>query len=163
MLATSFSLPSLRGHWVGILLVLSLALNVTFAAGYYMRSSLAHLLVQSPQQRIQFIQERLQLTPQQQRAFQRFLRQANVATADMRDANLDVADQLWGELSSDHPDVATLTRYSDEINNNRAQQQRQLLSLTVPFLDQLDPAQRAEFLRIVQAQQNPLTRVIRGN
>ena len=163
MLAKSFSLPSLRPHWVGIALVLSLAVNVAFAAGYYMRSSLATRLVQSPQERVRFIQERLQLTEPQQRAFQRFLRQANVATADLRDDNEDVAQQLWGELSSEHPDLETLTRYSDQINNNRAAQQRQLLTITLPFLDQLDASQRTEFLRIVRAQQNPLTRVIRGN
>ena len=162
MLAKSFSLPSLRAHWVGIALVLSLAVNVTFVVGYYMQSSLATRLTQSPQERIRFIQERLQLTPQQQRAFQRYLRQVNVATADMRDDNLDVADQLWAELNSEHPDVGKLTHYSDQINGNRAAQQRQLLTLTLPFLDQLDPTQRAEFLRIVRAQQNPLTRVIRG-
>ena len=163
MLAKSFSLPSLRTHWVGVALALSLAVNLTFVAGYYMRSSLASRLTQSPQERVRFIQEQLQLTPQQQRAFQRFLRQVNVATADMRDDNQDVADQLWTELSSEHPDLGALTRYSDQINANRAEQQRQLLTLTLPFLDQLDATQRAEFLRIVRAQRNPLTRVIRGN
>ena len=163
MLARTFSLPSLRPHWVGIALVLSLAVNLAFVAGYYMRTSLATRLVRSPQERVRFIQEQLQLTQPQQRAFQRFLRQANVATADMRDSNEDVANQLWTELSSDHPDLATLTRYSDEINSNRATQQRQLLTVPLPFLDQLDASQRAEFLRIVRAQQNPLTRVLRGN
>jgi len=163
MLAKSFSLPSLRPHWVGIALVLSLALNVAFVAGYYMRTSLATRLVQSPQARVRFIREQLQLSPPQQRAFQRFLRQANLATRDMRESNEDVAEQLWSEMSSEHPDLAALTRYTDEINANRAAQQRQLLNATLPFLDQLDAAQRAEFLRIVRAQQNPLTRVLRGN
>ena len=163
MLAKSFSLPSLRTHWVGVALALSLAVNLTFVAGYYMRSSLATRLTQSPQERVRFIQEQLQLTQPQQRAFTRFLRQVNMASADMRESNEDIADQLWKELSSEHPDVGALTRYSDQINSNRAAQQRQLLSVTVPFLDQLEPAQRAEFLRIVRAQQNPLTRVLRGN
>ena len=162
MLAKTFSLPALRKHWVGVALALSLAVNLTFVAGYYLRSSLATRLTQSPQERVRFIQEQLQLTPQQQRAFQRFLRQVNVATADMRDDNLDIADQLWTELSSEHPDLGALTRHSDQINANRAAQQRQLLTLTLPFLDQLDATQRAEFLRIVRAQQNPLTRVIKG-
>jgi hypothetical protein len=163
MLAKSFSLPSLRTHWVGVALALSLAVNLTFVAGYYMRSSLATRLTQSPQERVRFIQERLQLTQPQQRAFGRFLRQVNGATAEMRDNNEEIAEQLWQALSSEHPDVGALTRYSDEINSNRAAQQRQLLTLTVPFLDQLDATQRAEFLRIVRAQQNPLTRVLRGN
>lgn len=163
MLAKSFSLPSLRTHWVGVALALSLAVNLTFAFGYYTRSQLAARLVQSPAERAQFIQEQLQLRPEQQRAFTHFLRQINVATADMHDDNKNLADQLWTQLSSDKPDVAALTRISDEINGNRALQQRKLLELTVPFLDQLDGAQRTEFLRIVRAQQNPLTRVIRGN
>lgn len=163
MLAKSFSLPSLRPHWVGIALVLSLAVNLAFVAGYYMRSSLATRLTRSPQERVRFIQEHLQLTEPQRRAFARFLRQANVATADMRENNEDLANQLWTELSSEHPDVGSLTRSSDEINANRAAQQRQLLTLTVPFLDQLDATQRAEFLRIVRAQPSPLTRVLRGN
>lgn len=163
MLAKTFSLPALRTHWVGIALILSLALNLAFVAGYYMRSSLATRLTRSPQERVRFIQEHLQLTQPQQRAFGRFLRQANLATADMRENNEDLAQQLWTELSSEHPDAGALTRYSDEINANRAAQQRQLLTFTVPFLDQLDAAQRAEFLRIVRAQQNPLTRILRGN
>ena len=163
MLAKTFSLPSLRPHLVGIALVLSLAVNCAFVAGYYMRSSLATRLVRSPQERVRFIQEQLQLTPEQQRGFRQFLRQANMATAEMRDNNEAVADQLWTELSSEHPELARLTGYSDQINANRAAQQRRLLTAALPFLDQLDPAQRSEFLRIVQAQPNPLTRVIRGN
>jgi hypothetical protein len=163
MLAKSFSLPSLRTHWVAVALILSLAVNLAFVAGYYMRSSLATRLTRSPQERVRFIQEQLALTQPQQRAFARFLRQVNVATADLRESNEDVADQLWSELSSEHPDLGALTRYSDEINANRAAQQRQLLTVTLPFLDQLDPTQRAEFLRIVRAQPNPLTRVLRGN
>ena len=163
MLAKSFSLPALRTHWVGVALALSLAVNLTFAIGYYTRSTLAGRLVQSPQERVQFIQEQLQLSPDQQRVFTRFLRQVNAATRDMREDNEDVANRLWTELSSDKPDIAALTRASDEINTNRAAQQRKLLELTLPFLDQLDGPQRSEFLRMIRAQQNPLTRVIRGN
>jgi hypothetical protein len=163
MLAKTFSLPSLRTHWVGVALALSLAVNLTFVAGYYMRSSLATRLTQSPQERVRFIQEHLQLSQTQQRAFGRYLRQVHIATADMRESNEDIADQLWKELSSQHPDIGALTRYSDQINSNRAAQQHQLLSVTVPFLDQLDADQRAEFLRIVRVQPNPLTRILRGN
>jgi hypothetical protein len=163
MLAKSFSLPSLRTHWVGIALALSLAVNLTFAAGYYTRMQLADRLVQSPADRIQYIQRQLDLKPEQQHAFAQFLHAVGTATHQLREGNEPLAEQLWTELSSDQPDSVVLTRISDEINGNRAQQQRKLLELTVPFLDQLDGSLRTEFLRLFRTQQTPLTRIIRGN
>lgn len=133
------------------LLVLSLALNLTFLVGFAW-------VKWSPGHRAERIMDELDLKPPQRTAFRQLIETVRESGKEMREANRPLIEQTWQELGKPKPDQAVLAEGFDKAIANRRAYQRRVMQALTGFVAKLDPEQRTAFLDIVKKRQARFSR-----
>ena len=154
MTAASVALrPGSRRHLFWVILVLSLALNLCFIAGALWIRVQGPPLPMTPEQRLQQIEPRLALNPQQKAAFDEYARTVRSRVQSMHEAIEPQVANAWSELAKPDADEAKVMLLFDQAGDQRRAFRRELGTATFTFLTKLSPEQRAKFVEL--ARQRP--------
>jgi Spy/CpxP family protein refolding chaperone len=134
-----------------MLLALSVALNLFFVGGALWVRLHPPALLSFQEQRFHRMASELDLAPQQRTAFNRYVAAMRARTARMHQQLAPLYGAAWEEMAKPQADEAQVMRLFDEASTKRREFQREATNQTLAFLVILSPAQRAEFLAIVQA------------
>ncbi len=130
-----------------ILLVVSAALNLCFVAGVVW--SRMHIPPTSAE-RFHSIAAELDLSPQQQTAFNRYYQAMRTRTRAVHTEVDPIMAGAWGEIAKTQPDPAQIMRFFDDAAEKRREFQRDAIASTLEFLATLSPGQRTKFTTLVR-------------
>jgi uncharacterized membrane protein len=139
--------PRSKGRLVKVALALSLALNLCFIGG------LAYSKFVKPTPPLIQLGRELDLSPDQRKAFQGFLKVVWGKGGTLRDENLKIGQQIWDELAQPKPDPQKLAALFADIANNRRDYQTAVGAALLPFLETLSVEQRQRFIEISKRRQ----------
>jgi Spy/CpxP family protein refolding chaperone len=136
-----------RGRLLGVLLAVSLALNLCFVGGAaWIR---VHRPV-PPAARIAQISKELNLTPAQHAAFQNYFRTMRRRFQLMRTEIDPVIADAWGEIAKPQPDEAKITHDFELAGAKRRAFAEDATKNTLAFLATLSPDQRRDFVTMLR-------------
>src|SRR4029077_18175514 len=95
----------------------------------------------------------LALAPPQRQAFASYAQTMRTQLAEMRDLAQPLVHAAWAEVSRPHADEAKVMQLVDKAAQVRRDHLRQITALTIAFLKNLSPEQRAKFVNV--AHQGP--------
>ncbi len=131
-----------------ILLALSVALNVSFVAGFlHVRSVLRSL--QTPEGRAQWAADRLKLEGPQRATLQRVSREWTLKMRELQQAHADDLDAFWAEMVRGEETAATRASLERLLEVQRTGTVRSLEDLR-RILKDLNPDQRQALVRMVR-------------
>jgi uncharacterized membrane protein len=142
-----------RGRLVWVALALSLTLNVFVVVGL-LWFQVAGQPMQTPAERVAATEAELHLTADQRDAFQQFVHEVQERSRRLRDSNMPLIQQVWGELAKSQPDEALIGRLVDEATENRHAYQKDMAAALGQFLAVLSPDQRAQFVELAKRPQD---------
>jgi uncharacterized membrane protein len=145
-----------RGRLVWLALALSLTLNVFFVGGLIW-VKVVHP-PQAPLERMRHLGESLNLSPDQQQAFEQFVRSIRQHARATREANRPLVTQIWAELAKPTPDDAQVAKLGEEVNVNRVSFQHEISASMLSFVKTLSPEQRAHLAHIASSARDEPTR-----
>ena len=149
---TVVSLPArggLRHHLVTIVLALSLALNLCFVGGalWIRRHGPPPM---NPAERLQHVGAQLALDPQQKQAFEQYAQAVRTHMQAMHKAVDPLIGNAWSEVAKPGADEARVVALFDDAGQTRREYMRQMAPITLFFLAQLSPEQRAKFVELIR-------------
>jgi hypothetical protein len=142
-----------RRRWPIVLLALSLVLNLCFVGGALWVHWHAPL---TPEQRLQQVVRELKLDPNQNAAFQSYVRTIRARATLMREETEPLITGAWEELAKAQPDEARAMQLFDQVAEKRHAMLRQTASETANMLAMLSPEQRAKFIMFWRQRRVPL-------
>lgn len=144
--------PGKKGRLVKVALALSLALNIFFIGGLvYTKIVMEHWRGPPP---LQTLAGELNLTPDQRKTFREFVQAVRTGGMALREANLKLGAQIWDELSKPQPDQDKIAKVLTQVADNRRDFQTAVAKALLPFLESLNPEQRAKFIEIAKRRQD---------
>jgi uncharacterized membrane protein len=156
-----------------VILILSLALNVFIAGGFFYSQLAAgggHPLEASAQQpqpglehKLQALAGQLGIDPETSRPFKEMRRSVRTAQVTLAGRNRSLGTQYWEELATPQPDQKHLADLSEQMSGNRQTFQSELTAALVQFMATLTPDQRETLVKIVEDKGNPLGAPVRRN
>jgi Spy/CpxP family protein refolding chaperone len=154
-----------------VALLLSLALNIFVAGGFFYAQLLAPKQgLQTPQQtgpgpekRLQMLVERLGIDPDSSRPFKELRRGLHQAQQALGQKNHPLGAAYWEELTGAKPDEKHLQDLIDQMNANRHDFQSTVTEVLVRFMATLTPEQRSELVKIVEDKTNPAGAPVRNS
>ena len=145
-----------RGRLVWLALALSLTLNVFFVGGLFWVKTFMH--PPPPMERMRALGESLNLTPEQQQAFDQFVRSIRQHAREVREQTRPLVTQIWTELAKPTPDEAQVAKLGEQVNANRVAFQRELSVSMLGFIKTLTPEQRTRLAQIAGTAHDQPTR-----
>jgi Spy/CpxP family protein refolding chaperone len=134
-----------RPRLLAALLAISLALNFCFIGGaVWTRLSPPQPL--SASERFQRLGQSLNLTPQQQVAFDQYVSATLTRGTRVRQATEPLIDDAWAEIAKPDPDQAKIQLLLDNFSTQRREVMHEAASATLSFLATLTPEQKSKFL-----------------
>jgi Spy/CpxP family protein refolding chaperone len=140
----------MRGKLLWVLLAVSLAANVFFAAGVVYTLYTKDRLAGSPEQRIEFVADRLDLNAQQRAGLLALRERAQARFSEVRGDRGQLRDQILTELAKPEFDPA---RIKALLAQSSAQREPMFLETAKDmhgFLVTLSPEQRETFLTMAR-------------
>jgi uncharacterized membrane protein len=155
-----------------VVLILSLALNVFIAGGFFYSQLAAgsHPLAASSQQPQQGLEHKLEalagqlgIDPETSNPFKEMRRGVRTGQVALAGRNRALGTQYWEELATPQPDQKHLAELSEQMSGNRQTFQSELTAALVQFMATLTPDQRETLVKIVEDKGNPLGAPVRRN
>jgi uncharacterized membrane protein len=137
-----------------ILLALSLALNAFFVGGFFWVRGEATRAQMRPAERFELIAHDLNLDTKQRAAFEHFIGIMRMRSRHLREANLPLIEEAWGELAKPKPDDGLIDRNLDTAATNRHAFQLDTSHALRGFLSALSDDQRRQFVEFAKNRQN---------
>jgi Spy/CpxP family protein refolding chaperone len=139
-----------RRHLVWIALALSLALNLCFVAGAAWIRIYGPTQPINAEERLQRIGEELALDPQQKQAFEAYSEALRARMQLMRQSVDPLVGTAWSEVAKPDANEAKVVQLFDEAAEKRRSFMRELAPITLSFLAELSPDQRARFVELIR-------------
>jgi Spy/CpxP family protein refolding chaperone len=154
-----------------VALLLSLALNIFIAGGFFYAQLLAPKPVapaqqqpgQAPDKRLQMLVERLGIDPESSHPFKDLRRGLHQAQQALGQKNHPLGEAYWEELTAAKPDEKKLQDLIDQMNANRHEFQSIVTGVLVRFMATLTPEQRSQLVKIVEDKGNPAGAPVRNS
>jgi Spy/CpxP family protein refolding chaperone len=134
-----------RPKLVTALLAVSLVLNLCFVAGATW-TRLKHPGVVTTTERFHRLSKSLNLSSQQQAAFDQYVATLIDRNNRVRLATDPLLDEAWGEVAKPNPDQTKVLQLLDEYSAKRREVWHETVTETVLLLATLTPEQKAQFL-----------------
>jgi Spy/CpxP family protein refolding chaperone len=150
---TVVSLPArggVRHHLVTIVLALSLALNLCFVGGALWIRIHGPPPLMNPAERLHYIGAQLALDSQQKQAFEQYSQAVRTRMQAMHKAVDPLIGNAWSEVAKPGAEEAKVVALFDEAGQTRREYMRQMAPITLSFLAQLSPEQRAKFVELIR-------------
>ena len=152
-------------------LLLSLALNIFVAGGFFYAQLLAPKPAAStqqqpgpgPEKRLQMLVERLGIDPESSHPFKDLRRGLHQAQQALGQKNRPLGMAYWEELTGAKPDEKHLQDLIDQMNANRHEFQSTVTGVLVRFMATLTPEQRSQLVKIVEDKGNPAGAPVRNS
>jgi Spy/CpxP family protein refolding chaperone len=143
----------MRRRWPIVLLAVSLALNLCFIAG----AGWVHWHAPpGPEQRLKQVVRELKLDPNQNAAFQSYVRTIRARAMLMREETEPLITGAWEELAKPQPDQTRAMQLFDQVAEKRRAMLRETATETANLLASLSPEQREKFIAIWRQRRVPL-------
>ena len=149
-IASAAARGGVRSHLLWLILTLSLALNLFFMAGALWVHFNGPPVPMNAEERLQRIGAQLSLDPQQTKAFQQYSQAIRTRMQAMHKAVDPLMHNAWAEVAKPDADEAKVVQLFDEAGQTRRGLMRELAPVTLSFLAELSPEQRARFVQLVQ-------------
>lgn len=154
-----------------VALLLSLALNIFIAGGFFYAQLLAPKSTATgqqqpgpaPERRLQMLVERLGIDPETSAPFKDLRRGLHQAQQALNQKNRPLGQAYWTELSGPQPDEKKLQDLIDQMNANRHEFQSTVTGVLVRFAATLTPEQRGELVKIIEDKTNPAGAPVRNS
>jgi Spy/CpxP family protein refolding chaperone len=153
-----------------VALLLSLALNIFVAGGFFYAQLLAPKPAAAPQQpgpaperRLQMLVERLGIDPETSHPFKDLRRGLHQAQQTLGQKNRPLGEAYWEELVGAQPDEKHLQELVDQMNANRHEFQSTVTGVLVRFAATLTPEQRSQLVKIIEDKTNPAGAPVRNS
>lgn len=154
-----------------VALLLSLALNIFVAGGFFYAQLLAPKPTATtqqqpgpaPERRLEMLVERLGIDPESSRPFKELRRGLHQAQQALGQKNRPLGAAYWEELSGAQPDEKKLQDLIDQMNANRHDFQSTVTGVLVRFAATLTPEQRSQLVKIVEDKGNPAGAPVRNS
>src|SRR5215469_9721097 len=146
-----------RGRLLWVALALSLTLNVFFVGGVAWVKLSAHPPL-PPIERMQRIGQALNLTDDQNLAFEQFLRVVRLRGRFFRETNQPLLERIWAELAKPTPDDDAIGKLGAQIQQNREAFGHEASTALLAFVKTLNPEQRTKLAEITKSGGDPPTR-----
>lgn len=146
--ATADSRPagrSSRPRLVVALLAVSVVLNLCFVAGATW-TRIKHPGIVTTTERFHRLSQTLNLSPQQQTAFDQYVATLIERNNRVRTATDPLMDEAWAEIAQPNPDQAKVLQLLDDFSSQRREVWHQTIGATLSLLATLTPEQKAQFL-----------------
>jgi hypothetical protein len=135
-----------RRRLLGAVLAVSVALNLCVVAGVLWTRLHPPPPPQTFSQRFHRLGDTLDLTPQQQVVFDRYITDMTARGDRMRQTVDPIMDGAWAELAKPDADQAHVLQLLDDAGTQRRAFLREAVSATFSLLATLTPDQRAKFM-----------------
>jgi Spy/CpxP family protein refolding chaperone len=149
-IASAAARGGVRSHLLRLILTLSLALNLFFVAGALWVRFNGPPVPMNAEERLQRIGAQLGLDPQQTKAFEQYSQAIRTRMQAMHKAVDPLMRNAWAEVAKPDADEAKVVQLFDEAGQTRRGLMRELAPVTLSFLAELSPEQRARFVQLVQ-------------
>jgi Spy/CpxP family protein refolding chaperone len=149
-IASAAARGGVRSHLLWLILTLSLALNLFFVAGALWVRFNGPPVPMNAEERLQRIGAQLGLDPQQTKAFEQYSQAIRTRMQAMHKAVDPLMRNAWAEVAKPDADEAKVVQLFDEAGQTRRGLMRELAPVTLSFLAELSPEQRARFVQLVQ-------------
>jgi Spy/CpxP family protein refolding chaperone len=146
-----------RPRLVAALLAVSVALNLCFVAGAAW-TRLKPPTVVTASQRFHRLAQSLELTPQQQAAFDQYVTDLIARNNRVHVTTEPLMDQAWAEIAKPDPDQTKVLQLLDDFSTQRLEVWHQTIRATMSLLATLTPEQKAKFLADEQDRRNAFRR-----
>jgi uncharacterized membrane protein len=146
-----------RRQLLWVVLALSLALNLCFAAGALWVRLHPPVFRLTPEQRLQQMATELALDPQQQLAFAQYSQTMHRRLTEMREAVRPMVRAAWTEVKRPQADEAKVMQLLDQAAETRRGFLRQMTATTLAFMTTLSPQQRGKFVELAHQRPPPWT------
>ena len=154
-----------------VALLLSVALNIFVAGGFfYSQLMAAHQPAapaqqqqQRPEHRLEMLVERLGIDPEGSRPFKELRRGLRTAQQVLAAKNRPLGETYWEELSGPQPDEKHLQDLVGQMIANRQEFQLTVTQVLSHFMATLTPEQRAELVKIIEDRTNPAGAPVRNS
>jgi Spy/CpxP family protein refolding chaperone len=134
-----------RPRRLAALLAISVALNLCFVAGAAW-TRLHAPAVQTASERFHRLAQSLDLSPQQQVGFDRYVAGMLARGDHLRQTSEPLMADAWAEIAKPEPDQTKIFQLLDEATAQRRDFQHDAVAATVALLATLTPEQRSKFL-----------------
>jgi Spy/CpxP family protein refolding chaperone len=134
-----------RPRLIAALLAISVALNLCFIAGATW-SRLKPATIVTTSERFHRLAQTLDLSPQQQDAFDQYVATLIARNNRVRLATEPLMDEAWAEVARPNPDQARVFQLLDEFSTQRHETWHETVIATLALLATLTPEQKAKFL-----------------
>lgn len=135
--------------WIALLAV-SLVLNLCFIAGAVWSRLHPPAVRLDLAERYRQMAAQLDLDPQQQAAFDRYVGGIRNRSEQMRRDTDPLMGGAWEELAKPQPDTAKVEQLFDQAAEKRRAMQHDATSQTIELLGALSPVQRAKFVQVMR-------------
>jgi len=139
--------------WYGLLLILSLTLNLCAVAGYVWSLSHEPEPVR-PNRRIATALARIGTDPESSPDFRSWRQEVHDAQQAMTQSCDPLFEQLWTEMAKPTPDHDRIRDLLDQIAAQRRTFGTALTAATIRFLHTLDPARRQALVQALSEERN---------
>jgi Spy/CpxP family protein refolding chaperone len=151
-----------------VVLILSLALNVFVAGGFfYSRFEAAHQPPVQPQQqpahRLEALARQIGIDPQNSPPFNEMRHDFWTMQRMLGAKNQPLSEAYWQELSKPQPDQKKLQDLVDQLIANRHSFQSEVTGILARFMATLTAEQRAELVKVMEDKKNPLGAPVRNS
>jgi Spy/CpxP family protein refolding chaperone len=160
--------PRLRApRLIEIVLVLSLGLNLFVAGGFaYSRwegTTRHDAPPAAPERRLDAIARRLDIDPDDAKSFKELKRSFRTAQSTFIAQNRPLAGEIWEELAKLQPEDAEIQGLLDQMAAHRRAFQAATTTALERFLATLTPAQRSDFIKLMEDRTDPIGGPLRNN
>jgi Spy/CpxP family protein refolding chaperone len=104
----------------------------------------------NPAERLQHVGAQLALDPQQKQAFEQYAQAVRTHMQAMHKAVDPLIGNAWSEVAKPGADEARVVALFDDAGQTRREYMRQMAPITLSFLAQLSPEQRAKFVELIR-------------
>ncbi len=126
-----------------LLLVLSLALNGTFLAGYWSGKRASAVAASGDARALVF--ERLRFDEEQRRAYEATAADLRARAEALAPETARLASEFWQEFESDQPDPVRLVGTLEQLTTARLEHRKGVVGAALAFQQRLSPEQRQAF------------------
>lgn len=143
-----------RGRLVWVALALSLTLNVFFVGGLTWSKIQANRLGTTAAERLAYLGQELNLSPDQTLAFEQFTRVVRLRGRLLHESNEPLLLRIWAEIAKPAPDGTLISSLVEQANENRHGFQKEAAGALMTFMKSLSPEQRSQFAELARDHQD---------
>ena len=108
--------------------------------------------LKTPAGRMEFVAERLKLSPSQQQSLADMQQEHRLQKLEMRKKHMSGYEEFWTEILREQPNQATVDAFLEQAFEQRKEFLASSAERMRTFLKELNPTQRKAFIRMIQRQ-----------